>query len=220
MDQLEYLVGYGQLGDFGRFRAAGPITCQHGDRVVVRSHRGLEIGQVLCPATPRHARYLPNTTVGQLVRPVTAADAATQDQLRERGTELLRQAGELAQEFDLPLELLDVEMLLDGEHAVLHHLRWANADVRPLVSTLSRQFDLHILLQDLSKPVGALAADEEHEDDHPGCGKEGCGSGEGGCGDCGSGGGCGTCGTSSPKVLETYFAGLRDKMEQHRTPLL
>ena len=218
MDQLEYLVGYGQLGDFGRFRAAGPIRCQHGDRVVVRSHRGLEIGQVLCPATPRHARYLPNTTVGQLLRPVTPADAAKEDTLRERGMELLQRAGALARELDLPLELLDVEMLLDGEHAVLHHLRWANPDVRPFVSTLSRHFALHILLQDLTKTVGVPVAEEEH--DHPGCGKEGCGSGAGGCGDCGSGGGCSSCGTSSPGDLATYFSGLRDKMEQQRTPLL
>jgi hypothetical protein len=221
MNQLEYLVGYGVLGDFARFRADRPIDCRRGDRVVVRSHRGVEVGQVLCPATPRHARFLPNTTVGQLLRPSAAADETALALVGKRGTEVLERAARLARDLELPLELLDVEMLLDGEHAVLHHLRWADTDVRPFVSTLSNTFALHILLQDLTSPRGGPAEAEEAEHDHEGCGREGCGSGAGGCGSCGIGGGCGSCGTNEPEEkAQAYFAGLRDKMNQPRMPLL
>jgi hypothetical protein len=73
---------------------------------------------------------------------------------------------------------------------------------------LSRDLALHILLQDLSGP-----ATQEDE----GCGREGCGKGN--CGSCGTGGGCSTCGSHAGD-LQGYFAGLRDKMEQQRTPLL
>jgi hypothetical protein len=220
MDHLEYLVSYGQLGDFGRFRAERPICCERGSAVVVRSHRGLEVGHVLCPATPRHARFLPNTTVGHLLRPLTADDDAALNRLRQRGFEVLERASRLSRELALPLELMDVEMLLDGEHAVLHQLRWADADVRPFVSTLSRDFSLHILLQDLTNPAGVAGMAEEEEHEHEGCGRESCGSGEGGCGSCGTGGGCGTCSSSPKEDLRTHFAGLRDKMEQQRVPLL
>ena len=178
VDTLEYLLSYGLLGEFGRFRASNPIPCRRGDRAVIRTHRGIEVGQVLCPATPRHARYLPNTTVGQLLRLVTAEDEQKQNQLRQRGLEVLQRAALLADQLQLPLELLDGEMLLDGEHVVLQHLRWGECDVRPLVSTLSREFSLHVLLADLSRPAEPALAEEEEE--NHGCGKENCGSG--GCG--------------------------------------
>ncbi len=217
MGHLEYLAGYGLLGDFGRFRAERPVVCRRGERVVLRSHRGVEIGQVLCPATPRHAHFLPNTTVGQLLRPVAAADAAALSQLRDRGALVLEEANRLAGKLDLPVEILDVEMLLDGEHAVLHHLRWADVDPRPFVSTLSSTFTLHILLQDLTAPQGLLA---EAEEPGHGCGQENCGQEEGGCSSCGTGKGCSTCGSGAPKDTQSYFAGLREQMGRQRTPLL
>src|SRR5262249_53946807 len=153
-------------------------------RVVVRSHRGLEVGSVLRPATPRHASFLPNTTVGQLLRGLTPDDQQTLDTMRERGRRLCERAAALADELALPLAVLDAEVLLDGEHAALHLLRTGEDDVRPLVSTLSREFELHIQIADL-----AHAAEEE---EHHGCGREGCGSEGGGCGSCGTGG-CGSC---------------------------
>src|SRR5207248_1796316 len=76
MDGLEYLLGYGLRGDFGRFRAARPLACRRGDRAVVRSHRGLELAEVLCPARPGHAAFLPNTSVGELLRLAAPEDEA------------------------------------------------------------------------------------------------------------------------------------------------
>ena len=40
MEDREYLVSYGNLGDFGRFRAAAPLACRRGQKLVVRSPRG------------------------------------------------------------------------------------------------------------------------------------------------------------------------------------
>jgi hypothetical protein len=185
---------------------------------VVRSHRGLEVAQVLREATPRHAAFLPNTTVGTLLHLLTPEDERTAAAMRARGQELFVRGARLAAETGLPLELLDAEVLLDGQHGVLYHLRWEGCDVRPFVSTLSREFELHIVLTDLTRPPGGAAADEEEE--AHGCGREGCGSaGGGGCGTCGFGG-CGTCGTASPRDVQGYFAGLRDQMERRRTTLL
>jgi hypothetical protein len=212
MDHLEYLASYGLLGDFGRFRATRPLPLRRGDRVVVRSHRGLEIAEVLREATPRHANFLPNTTVGQLLRRADPDDERQAQRLRARGQHLFDRGCRLAEELALSVELLDVEVLFDGEHGVLHHVRWAECDVRPFVSTLSREFALHILLQDLSGP--RLSA--EHRDEEHGCGRPDCGTG--GCGSCGSGG-CGTCGAAESREVQSYFAELRQQMER-RTSLL
>lgn len=218
MKGQEYLVSFGLTGEFGRFHAGAPLHLRRGERVVVRGARGVEIGEVLRPATPRHAHFLPNTSVGQLLRRLTLADEQTAAEMRLRGQRLFERGQPLAAELGLPLILLDVEVLLDGEHAVLHYLPEDDADVRPFVSTLSREFAIHILLVDLSRD--RLGAEAEENEEHAGCGRPNCGQGaDGGCSTCGSGG-CGTCGSAKPGDMELYFAQLREQMERQRTALL
>jgi cell fate regulator YaaT (PSP1 superfamily) len=202
----DYLLGYGLLGDFGRFRPTRILTCQRGDRAVVHTARGLEIGEILCATRPRHAQFLPNKTVGTLLRLATMEDEALTESLSHRAMDFADEAAQKAARLGLPLAVLDAELLLDREHAVLHFVRWTECDVRPLVSGLSTQFALSVIMQDLTRV-------DEHED--------GCGNcGESGCGDCGSGG-CGSCGTANPKEVRAYFAGLREKMmASPRVPLM
>jgi hypothetical protein len=199
----EYLLGYGVAGDFGRFRPVRPLTLGRGDRAVVRSHRGLELAEVLCPARPGHARFLPNTTVGSLLRPAAPEDEATALRMRERGQRLFEDGRLLAAELGLPLAILDAEVLLDGEHGVVHHLS---------------RHDLRLILHNLHT-AGATASDEEEH----GCGREGCGrSAGGGCDTCGTGG-CGTCGTGVSADLQAHFLELRRQMHERdalRNPLL
>jgi hypothetical protein len=170
----------------------------------------VELAEVLCPARPGHASFLPNTSVGELLRLATPEDESAAARARRRGRELLGRAAALAAELGLPLEALDAEVLLDGKHADLHHLRWAECDVRPLVGTLSREFDLYLTLTDLSAQPAA-------EEEPHGCGAEGCGGGN--CGSCGDGGGCSTCGVSGGDV-QAYFSELRERMARGRTTLL
>jgi hypothetical protein len=118
----------------------------------------------------------------------------------------------------LPLMLLDVEVLLDGKHAVLHQLRGEDADVRLFVSTLSREFAMHVSLVDLGRERQGEGLDES--DEHAGCGRPNCGRREdGGCSSCGSGG-CGSCGSAQSPDMEQYFAQLREQMQRQRTALL
>lgn len=206
-----YLVQYGKCGFVGRFRPAGAEPHARGDRVVVRSRRGLELGIVLCEPAARFDA--PDD--GDLVRPATDADAVTES----RGAELLAAAQARVDELGLPLVLVDAEVLLDGS-AVLHALPWAECDATPLFEELTTRFGGPVRLLDLSR--GEAAKDEPSK----GCGKPGCGSESGGCSSCGTGGGCstGSCSRGSVKSaddLTTYFRGLRDQMEQAkgRTPL-
>jgi cell fate regulator YaaT (PSP1 superfamily) len=211
----EYLLSYGCLGDFGRFHSARPVNCRRGQHAVVHSHRGVELAVVLCPATPGHAHYLPNTTVGPLLRLATPEDEEAARRMHERGDRLFADARRLAADLGLPLEVIDAEVLLDGEQAVLHYFRGGEFDERDLVSKLAHQHDLRVALHDLSHGP-------HEEEDHGGCGRTGCGRTEGGgCSTCGSGGGCSTCGAAKPDDVRAYFAALREKMAaEHRKPLL
>jgi cell fate regulator YaaT (PSP1 superfamily) len=218
MEAREYLVSFGLTGEFGRFHARVPLSLRRGERVAVRGARGLEIGEVLCPATSRHANFLPNTSVGQLLRRLSPADEKTATEMRARGQQLLERGQQLAAELKLPLVLLDVEVLLDGEHAVLHYLRDEDADLRPFVSTLSREFAAHVMLVDLSRDRQEAVSKDSEE--HAGCGRPDCGQkADGGCSTCGSGG-CDSCGSAKPRDMELYFAQLREQMERQRTALL
>lgn len=206
MTATEYLVRHGRSGDFGRFRAEPALLCERGQRVVIRTYRGLELGEILSEATAEHAPFLPNTTVGALLRHAGSADETRDQELTERGLQLLLRAGELAPSLGLPLQFLDAEILLDGKLAVLHHLSVSTCDPRELVSTLAREFDLRIELANLTEvPPEPDPAPEE-----------------GGCGSCGSGGGCGSggCGSCDSKSTREHFARLREEMDQRRTSLL
>ena len=89
---------------------------------------------------------------------------------------------------------LDAEVLLDGRQGVLHHLRWADCDPRPLMDSLSERYRLLITLHDLALPV---MEESEESPEHAGCGASDCGGG--GCGSCATGN-CASCGSHRPEV--------------------
>lgn len=181
----EFLLSYGAGGDLGRFRAAGGLTCRRGDLAVVRSLRGVELATVLCPAGAGHAHLLPDPHVGELLRLATQHDRETAARLRRDGQRLFEAGRRLAVELELPLEILDAEILLDGEHAVLYHLCATSCATEVLVNRLTHEQGLRVSLYNLAVP----SADADAM--HGGCGAANCG--QGGCGSCASGG-CSTCG--------------------------
>lgn len=209
----EYLVSH-TSGAVGRFTAA--LALGRGERVVVTGGRGLELGVVLCAATPRHARLLGDTEVGRVLRRTTAADEAEARRLRTLADRLFEDGRRVAAEHGLPIEILDVDLRFDGRLATVQHLRAADCDCGPFVEALSSRYGLEVLLENLAPPTAP-----EEEEEHGGCGEPGCGRAEGGggCTSCGTGG-CSSCG--SGKVdMRAYFAHLRSKMEQsQRMPLL
>ncbi len=210
MSAASYLIGYGRAGGFALFRAAAPLDCQRGDAVVVRTRRGLELGQVLCPADDRHARLLPAPAEGELLRAATGADLHAESR-REREHALFADGQRLVQEWNLAAAVLDAEVLLDGRTALVQYLAWAETDLAPLAAELSRRHGLTVALENQAPPA---------EEEHDGCGEPNCGHGGGGCDSCSTGGGCATgCGSGKVDMRE-YFSHLRTQMEErHRVPL-
>lgn len=209
----EYLVSHGPGGGVGRF-AAGGAVCARGDRVVIETGRGLELGVVLCAATERHARLMAAPAAGRLLRVAGADDEALARRLHQRAQGIFETCRRAAAAQGLPVEILDVELLFDGGRAVVQHLRWGECDFAEFAECLRREHGVEVWLDDLSVP--AAPAEEEHG----GCGKPGCGQESGSCTSCGTGGGCGSCARGSDVDLRAYFAHLRAEMEQRRVPLL
>lgn len=195
MNAREYLLSYGNAGDFGRFRTAPDVRCRRGDRMVVRSPRGLEIGLVMCEAGNEHARLLKHEPIGEVMRSAAPEDLHNAERLRQRGQALFADARLAAAELDLPLEILDGEILLDATQAVLYYLKSSDCDPRPLLDRVAQRHRLLVTLRDLATPPSEPKADEPA---FGSCGSGGCGSG--GCGSCGSGK-CSDCGAhATPPV--------------------
>jgi hypothetical protein len=213
MSAAGYLVQYGRSGFVGRFASADPLAFARGDRAVVRTPRGTEVGTILCEATDRFARHLDTRSGGELLRAVSTADGAEEARLAALGAELL----EAADAAGLPVAFADAEPLLDGT-VILHAIPWADCDADALLAALSLRFGVTVQFFDVSR----VPAEKDAPDPAPTCGKPDCGTG-GGC----STGGCstGSCSRGAVKSadeLTAYFADLRTKMEaagMGRTPL-
>ncbi len=207
----QFVVSFGKGGAVGVFNAPAPLALRRGDRVVIRTPRGTEVGSVLCPASVRQARLLGATTTGDLLRPLAADDAARMPELLQCASRLFEAARQQAHEEQLAVEILDAEVLLDGRQAILQFLG-DEPNLDAFAHALERRFTLEIRLENLAQPASPA-------EEHGGCDKPDCGRGAGGCTTCSTGGGCSSCGSGKVDMRD-YFAHLRDKMEKNqRRPL-
>lgn len=169
-----YVVRYGALGWVGLFGTVNRIDCTHRDRVLVQTHRGQELGEVLSDPTEDRAAASDASPTGEVVRVVTSAELDSH-KTRQNGIvdRLIGAAQQLLDGDDLPVSVVDAEVLFDGESAVLYFLGESHPDAGPLVTGVAREHGLErIELQPMIDPPEPAAA---------GCGKPGCGGGGGGC---------------------------------------
>ncbi len=176
----QYLVSYGKSGAVGVFLATGPLPLRRGTPVILQTPRGTERGTVLGPATLRQARLLGATASGTLLRRATAEDETRYAELARQADVIFETSRAQARQDGLAIELLDVEVLLDGRQAILQYVGTDTA-LDAFAQALERHFPYAIRLEDLA------AAPAE---DHAGCGKPDCGRDAGGCTSCSTGGGC------------------------------
>jgi len=184
-----YLIRYGLARSVARFDAGpdlGPFD--PGRALVVRTHRGVELGEVLAEAP---ATFGPTAPAAPILREATPDDLE-----RARRAEADRPAHfaacrEVFEGGTWPLDLIDAEPLLDEGRTVLHYLGPHRLDASGLIAAFRARCGLEIVLEPAGRDVEEPATAEPEPEDH-GCGS--CGSsGGGGCGS----GGCGSGGCST-----------------------
>jgi cell fate regulator YaaT (PSP1 superfamily) len=164
----KYVVRHGAMRFLGEFEAVETTYPRAAD-VVVRSERGLEVGQVLCPANPRAVQMLSEPTRGQIVRAFTPEDHRQLEQIRARETVEYDTCVRLIGSRKLQMELVDVEHLFGGERVVFYFLAEKRVDFRELVKDLAREFQTRIELRQIGvRDEAKLLAD------YGDCGKPVC----------------------------------------------
>jgi hypothetical protein len=216
VESQAYLIRYGVMGHVSRFRASPECDrpLGRGQAVVIRTDRGVELGEVLLPI--EGTAEVPPADRQRVVRPAGPDDLARSRQAEAIRPERFALCQRILREGDWPWELIDVEPMLDDDVTVLHYLGPHQLDAATLRARFRMTCDFDVVLE----PVGSDAELEEEghhaPDDHGG----GCGScGSGGCGSCGSGGGCGSTGPAKASHSGCDSCGISRLMaERGRTP--
>jgi len=165
-----YVVRYGLIRHVAPFSLKGPQTYARGDSVVVRSDRGMELGEVLCEATDRAVKFLPSSeTAGHIVRIATIEDEQSSGELHEKERIEFHDCAEMIRERKLQMELIDVEHVLGGERIVFFYLAEKRVDFRELVKALAKKFHTRIEMRQIGvRDEAKLLAD------YGDCGKPVC----------------------------------------------
>lgn len=174
----ECLVRYGLAGRVGWFAAvAGGAVPGRGETVVLRSSRGLELGEVLKVEPSRGRAGEDSVGVFQVLRPADPADRELAHEALRLRDERFEPCRRIIEQEDWPLELVDVEPLLDFS-TVLHVLPLGEFDPALVRARfrMTRDFDVH-----LETPDDAAEPDSRPRPSRRG----GCGTGcASGCSSC------------------------------------
>jgi cell fate regulator YaaT (PSP1 superfamily) len=165
----KYIVRHGVMRFLGQFEPIGEAAYRRGNDVVVRSERGLEVGHVLCDASPQVIEMLSEPTHGQIVRTLTPDDRQQLDRLKEKHSTAYDTCTRFIGERKLQMELVDVEHLFGGERIVFYFLAEKRVDFRELVKDLAREYQTRIELRQIGvRDEAKLLAD------YGDCGKPVC----------------------------------------------
>jgi cell fate regulator YaaT (PSP1 superfamily) len=164
-----WIVRHGSMRALGEFTSPDTIFPHRSDRVIVKTDRGLEVGEVLCPSTPEALRYIPEPTGGAILRLMTPEDVQRESHLRTQTPVRYDKGRELIAQHRLAMQLIDVESLFGGERIVFYFLAEKRIDFRELVKTMAREFQTRIELRQIGiRDEAKLLAD------YGDCGKPVC----------------------------------------------
>jgi cell fate regulator YaaT (PSP1 superfamily) len=164
-----YLVRHGVMRFLGDFTPGPNVTASRRDTVVLRTERGVEAGEVLCPATPKAIASIPEPTRGELLRVATHEDHEKLRQMRANRATDYEAGARLIAHHKLAMQLVEVERILGGERIVFYFLSESRVDFRELVKSMAREFHTRIELRQIGvRDEAKLLAD------YGDCGKPVC----------------------------------------------
>jgi cell fate regulator YaaT (PSP1 superfamily) len=152
-------VRFKRAGKVYYFDPAG-IDLELGDRVVVETTHGLELGQVvISPAQVLASELI--EPLKPIVRKAEAEDIERAQEFEAKEMEALRVCGELIAKQHLPMRLISAEYNLDGSRLTFHFSAAERVDFRELVRELTNRLKIRVELRqvgprDEAKLIGGL----------------------------------------------------------------
>jgi len=178
-----HLVRYSLLGEVGRFVSADMSVYPRKSRVIVRSTRGLEVGEVLAEPLPIESAH---RTDGQILRRMTVEDELLVARLEKHRHSAFEACSTLLRENNVPAVLMDVEHLFDGAGLFFYFLGEIPAEAEQFTQQLAEAYETTVEFRKFAETLA--------EGCGPGCGTEAA-MGQGGCDNCTSCAVAAACGT-------------------------
>jgi cell fate regulator YaaT (PSP1 superfamily) len=168
----KYIVRFGAMRQLGEFAPVAEQSYRRHARVILRTVRGTEPGEVLCEASERSKQFLHEPSEGQILRLMTSDDLREHDKLLELGRKEFVAGLQFIRQRQLQMELVDVEHLFGGERIVFYFVvppPEKRVDFRELVRDLAREYHTRIEMRQIGiRDEAKLLAD------YGDCGKPVC----------------------------------------------
>lgn len=165
----QYIVRYGSLRLLGVFSTSREETFRRNIRILARTSRGVELGDVLCEATERAVRDLRDAPGGQILRELSSNDLSELSQLRDQERKIWQFCLHSIEKLGLEMRLVDVEQVFGGERILIYYLAENRVDFRELVKILAAEFQTRIEMRQIGvRDEAKLLAD------YGDCGKPVC----------------------------------------------
>jgi cell fate regulator YaaT (PSP1 superfamily) len=179
-----HLVRVGAMGQVGRFAAVDAVRYPRHTRVVVRTRRGLETGQVLAPPDPRDNGS--PVADGDILRPMSVQDDLLEARLEKHRREAYDACAALLERERVEAVLIDVEHLFDGQGLFFYFLGDVTPALEAYTQRLAEAYEAKVQFRKFTETL--------LEGCGPGCGTDEV-KGRGGCEACTSCAVAGACGT-------------------------
>ena len=167
-----HLVRYSLLGQVGRFVSNDATCYPRQSRVIVRSRRGLEIGEILSEPEPSDNT---STTEGEILRRMTVEDQLLEARLEKHRHNAFQACSELLATNQVAAALVDVEHLFDGQGLFFYFLGEVPPEAERLTQQLAETYEATVEFRKFTETLT--------EGCGPGCGTEEA-MGQGGCESC------------------------------------
>jgi cell fate regulator YaaT (PSP1 superfamily) len=179
-----HLVRVGAMGQIGRFAAVDAMRYPRHSRVIVRTRRGVEIGEVLSPPADGANGYAEPD--GDLLRGMTVEDELLVARLEKNRQAAYEACNDLLRESGISAALVDVEHLFDGQGLFFYFLGSPPMEVESLTGRLAEAYETKVQFRKFTETL--------IEGCGPGCGTDEV-KGRGGCDTCSSCAVASACGT-------------------------
>jgi cell fate regulator YaaT (PSP1 superfamily) len=145
----EYIVRYGVMHFLGVFTTPVGLELRRSHRVIARTDRGLESGEVLCAASPEAVAKLVDPPSGQVLRVMSPEDVNEQSRIVKHTAEEMQICQRYVDKLELKMQLVDVEHIFGGERIVIYYLAENRVDFRELVRQLASEFQTRIEMRQI-----------------------------------------------------------------------
>ncbi len=181
------LVRYGRMSVLGFFEHSENRIPKVSTRVVVKTGKGLELGQMVGQLTSYRGGQFRLTEEqikqyfgggdaefslekgGKFVRFATAADVSEDEHLKRIAAEEVECCKRFVKELNLQMKIVDAEHILGGERIVFYFMADGRVDFRELVKKLAHEYQTRIEMRQIgSRDEARLLGDVES------CGQECC----------------------------------------------